>query len=375
MRRHDITRLVAGAGLAVAGLAACSDETASVLNPLENRSFNFVLTREATNLPRGTVRLTRAGGAISSATVQLQGLELLRDPYFYQVWLGTLNPATNTVTNWRPFNAQRRIRVRTDTTISAVGDFVPNVVTDTVLNVPGGFNEGGPGTLVQLDANAATRATIANTTTATAATVVLVTIDSNRAAPTPPDEAGTQGRLWARNVNSGTAAAVTTALSFGNFHADPAQQYVYLPSGRGRGSLLEGENILIINDSSLARPPRGYFYATTLVTRADGETFNNADTIVIGPQTAPFPDRDVSLFNADIEQVHPVVQVEFPNPQIFAAQTRVDGNTQAGLAGGNNPFRRVALVWVTLESKFGTDAASPAIILAGAAPPGVRLRD
>ena len=375
MRRQLISCLLAGAGLAATGMIGCSDETASVLRPLPIRSFNFILTREGQNVPRGTVVATRSSTAITSLSVEMQGLEVLRDPYFYQVWLGSLNPTTNTISNYRPLTAARFIRVTTDTTISPEGDFVPNTVTDTVLNVPGSFNAGGPGTLVRLEADAAALATVPRTTSSTAATVLLVTIDSVQGAPTPPDSVGSQGRLWARSINFGTTSTRTTALSFGNFHADPAQEYVFRAAGRGRGSLLENENILIVNDSSLARPPRGYFYATTLVTREDGETFFNLDTIPLGPQTAPFPDRDVSLFDADIEQVHPVVQVAMPNPQIFAAQTRVDGDEVDGLGGSGNPFRGVALIWVTLESKFGTEAASPVIILAGAAPPGIRTRD
>lgn len=373
MRRMSNPLTVAAALIISSGLAGCAAETSTVMEPLANRSFNFVLTREGINVPRGTVVLTRSGGTATSLTLQLQGIELLRDPYFYQAWLATYDAATRTVSNFVPLTSSRVITVTTDTSISEVGDFVPNTVTDTVFNQPGSFNRGGPGTQITLQANAAALAAIP--TSATASKVLLVTIDSNPGAPTAPDAVGSQVRLWARAINAGTAAAVTSPVRFGNFHADPALEYVFIPSGRGSGALLEGENILVVNDSALALPPRGYFYATHLVTREDGDNFNNLDTIPIGPQTAPFPDRDVSLYNADVEQVHPVVQVARPNPQIFAAQARVDGDELPGLAGSGNPFRGVALILVTLESKFGTEAASPVIILAGGAPPGIRLRD
>jgi hypothetical protein len=311
------------------------------------------------------------------------GLELLRDPYHYQVWMATHTTATNLLSDYRPLTATRLIRTTTDTSISEIGDFVPRVVIDTTHNFAGSFNAGGPGTqlVFEFDANALN---YFNGTRPTGTTrILLVTIDSNPAAPTVPDEVGSQGRLWARAISTAPAAPVapatvttrTTNLSFGNFHADPTQHYVYVPAGRGRGVLLENENILIIDDSSLSRPPRGYFYSTALVTREDDDNFNNLDTISLGPQTAPFPDRDVSLFNADVEQVHPVVQVALPNPQIFAAQARVDGDTLSGLAGTGNPFRGVALVLITLENKFGIEAISPATILLGTAPPGVRVRD
>ena len=372
MRRAFLPSMMAGL-LAAGGMMACSEETSTVLQPLPNRSFNFVLNKDGANVPRGTVVLARTATAATSLTITLQGLEVLRDPYHYQVWLATFNATTNTLSNYIPLGASRVITATTDTTISDVGDFVPNTVTDTVLNQTGAFNRGGPGTQVTIQANAATLAAIP--TAATASKVLLVTIDSNPAAPTPPDEFGTQARLWARSINTGTAATVTTALRFGNFHADPAQEYIFLVTGRGRGALLEGENILIVDDSALARPPRGYFYATQLFTREDDETFFNLDTIQLGPQTAPFPDRDVSLFDADVESVHPVVQTSLPNPQIFAAQTRVDGDSVAGLAGGDNPFRGVGLIVITLENKFGTDASSPVTILWAAAPPGIRARD
>ena len=370
--RRTLCHLMLAGLLVAGGVIACSEDTSTVLRPLPNRSFNFLLGREGINVPRGSVTLTRSGATATALTVQFQGLEILRDPYFYQVWIATFNPASNTVTDFVPVTATRVITVTTDTSISDVGDFVPRVVTDTALN-RANFNRGGPGALIMLQANAAALAAIP--AAATASKVLLVTIDSNSAAPTPPDEFGTQARLWARAINTGTAATVTTSLRFGNFHADPAQEYVFTPTGRGQGALLEGENVLTINDSSLARPPRGYFYAANLVTREDDDNFNNLDTIPLGPQTAPFPDRGVSLFNADVQQVHPVVQVALPNPQIFAAQTRVDGDTLSGLAGGDNPFRGVALVLITLESKFGTEAVSPVTILAGTAPPGIRMRD
>src|SRR5688500_10790499 len=358
MRRTLFPRLLAGALVVLGGTAACSEDTSTVVRPLPNRAFNFLLNREGTNIPRGTVVLTRSATAATALTVTFQGLEVLRDPYFYQVWLATFNSTTNTVGSFVPVTSTRVITVTTDTSISEIGDFVPRVVTDTALNLPGRFNRGGPGALITLQANAAALAAIP--TAATASKVLLVTIDSNPASPTPPDEFGTQARLWARSINTGTAATGTTSLSFGNFHANPAQQYVYSPTGRGRGALLENENILIVDDSALARPPRGYFYATALVTREDDDNFNNLDTIPLGAQTAPYPDRDVSLFNADVEQVHPVVQVALPNPQIFAAQARVDGDTIPGLPGAGNPFRGVALILITLENKFGTEATSPA---------------
>ena len=377
MRRMQISRIAVGVSLAGAGLlAACSQDTATILDPLPNRAFNFVLTREGTNVPRGQAIASRSSTGVNTLEIRLQGLEKLEDPYFYQVWSADFNTTTNAITDYRRLGSSTVRVITTDTTISEAGDFVP--ATDTVVstNVAGNFNEGGPGTLISLNVTAASLGEDPLTVGTGLNRLILVTIDSNAAAPTPPDEFGTQARLWARGITRPTATgSLTTNFQFGNFHANAAQQYVFLPAGRGRGAVLENENILVIDDSSLSRPPVGYYYAAALVTREDGDNFNNVDTIPLGPQHAPYPRRGTSLFNADIEQVDEVVQVEFPNPQIFAAQTRVDGDEVAGLATTGNPFRGVALVLVTLESKFGTDAVSPVTILAGAAPPGIRTRD
>jgi hypothetical protein len=384
MRRMQISRIAIGVSLAGAAmLGACSQDTATILDPLPNRAFNFVLTREGTNVPRGTVVTTRVNNSITAIDVQLQGLEVLRDPYYYQMWMATLYADGDTVNDYRQVPVARIITTQVDTSISAAGDFVPRTVVDTVLDQPGIFNRGGPGTLVRFELAAAARSYFYGARPAGTTRILLVAIDSNPAAPTPPDQFGTQGKLWVRSMNTAPAAPVapattttrSVAVSFGTFHGSPALEYVFVASGRGRGAVLENENILVVDDSSLSRPPVGYYYATALVTREDGDNFNNVDTIPLGPQHAPYPRRSTSLFNADIEQVDEVVQVERPNPQIFAAQTRVDGDSVPGLATTGNPFRGVALVLVTLESKFGTDAVSPVTILAGASPQGIRLRD
>ncbi len=384
MRRTHISRIAVGVSVAAASLlGACSDDTATVLDPLPNRAFNFVLTREGTNIPRGSVVTTRVNNSITSIVVQFQGLEILRDPYYYQAWMATHYTDGDSVTDYQPLPVARLITTQVDTTISLEGDFEPHIVVDTLLDQPGRFNRGGPGTLVRFELASAAITYFYGARPAGTTRILLVAIDSNPAAPTPPDQFGTQAKLWVRSMNTAPAAPAapattttrTVAVSFGNFHGDPDLQYVFVPAGRGRGAVLENENILVVNDSSLSRPPVGYYYATALVTREDGDNFNNVDTIPLGPQTAPYPRRNVSLFNADIEKVDEVVQVVLPNPQIFAAQTRIDGDDVPGLATTGNPFRGVALVLVTLESKFGTDAVSPATILAGAAPAGVRLRD
>src|SRR5688500_16574141 len=235
MQRTLFPRLLAGALLIVGGTAACSEDTSTVVRPLPNRAFNFVLTREGTNVPRGSVVQTRTNAVVTATVMDIQGLELLRDPYHYQVWMATHTTATNLLSDFRPLTATRLIRTTTDTSISEIGDFVPRVVIDTTLNFAGSFNSGGPGTrlVFEFNANALDYFNGARPTGTTR--ILLVTIDSNPAAPRVPDEVGSQGRLWARAISTAPAAPVapatvttrTTALSFGNFHADAAQQYVY----------------------------------------------------------------------------------------------------------------------------------------------------
>jgi hypothetical protein len=386
-----VRRAAYGATLAIAGLvaSACTDETANYLEPTNVRAYNFLLLREGTNLPRGTVATTRqftSSGTIA-ATVELRALEQLATGYFYQLWVA--DETAGKLSNFRPLESSQLFIFHTDTTISAEGDFVPNV--DTLYNVAGPgqyqFNYPataiGPGVLVRLIA--APLAVPAGTTRLS----VLVTVDNNQAAPTPPDSQGGGAKLWARNIvpaapaapvapATNTTTTASVAFSFGNLNTlttaatrPDSATYVYGASGRGQGAVLN-DDIMEVYDTLLARPPKGYFYQVHLASRDTNQSFNWRDTISLSPLTAP--NFTTSLFEADMQAVDPVVQTA-PLQLIYAAGTRLDADTVAGLLTTGNRFRGQSNFFITLENKNGIEAMSPNIILNGVLPEPIRFRE
>jgi hypothetical protein len=181
------------------------------------------------------------------------------------------------------------------------------------------------------------------------------------AAPTAP---GTVARpLWFRRPDNALTAAASGNLSFGYFSLDPSERYVYSPVGQ-RGRVYVRGNIMLVNDSSLARPPRGFYYAAYAVKRDDANTIT--DTLYFGAQTAPAPLRNLSLRNADVEIIDPLIQQGTP-PQILAASNRIEAGTVDGLpeVTNGNPFRELATAIVSLELKSGKpdERLGPAHIL------------
>ena len=379
--------------------SACNDDAATVLEPL-GRTFNFVLLKEGSNVPRASggsvVRSTTNTSTIGE--INIQGLEKLEGTAGYVLWSASIvddasTEATDdsTLTNIARFRTTDFLAVEVDTTINASGDFVPD--TDTLqrqqaVAVTPTFNFGGPGVTYTFRTNAAALGFQPHERN-----VIFVTAVADTANPEVPDASGSQARLWARFTAlapTGTATSRTTALAwkFGNFNPAAAKEYVFIASGRGRGALVPETNVLIVDDSLLARPPMGYYYETFLVKRDDNVVFNATDTISAGPQTAPPPRRNLSLYSADSNDIEGIVQDPpgFPSLQlIFAAATRVNctagtctnslGNPVPRLAATGNAYRRVANIYVTLEHKLGTALMSPAIILNGVAPPPIRTRD
>jgi hypothetical protein len=142
---------------------------------------------------------------------------------------------------------------------------------------------------------------------------------------------------------------------------------------------------MVINDSSLTRPPLGYYYAAYVV-KSDDVTNLPVDTVYLGPITAPFPNREISLRNADSVLVAPEVQVlvippnlagDWANPSpsaILAASTRVSADTVSALMGATGAFRGLTQVFITLESKNAAEGRlGPAILLRAGVPEIVRF--
>jgi hypothetical protein len=400
MKQGISFRVLAPACAALLTIAsACNDDTATILQP-RGRTYNFVLVKEGANGPRaagGVVTTSRAAAATAAqltstiAEITVQGLEKLQPPAGYVFWTAQIPapvaPSTdNTLANIQRLRTSDFLVIHVDTTISTQGDFIPH--TDTALRVNArtqtpAVNFGGPGVTYVIRTDSQALGFYPHTRNVIFMTPVA---DTSVAVSTPVD--GSAGRLWMRYTFAAPAAGASTATTatwfFGNFHPTTAKQYVFVMSGRGRGALVPDKNVLIIDDSLLARPPKGYYYETFLVKRdtVAAKKFFSMDTISLGPQTAPAPRRLISLYGADSAQVDQVVQAPVGLPQlqiIYAAATRVDADTfprlkTKPLTSTNNPYFGVSNVYVTLESKLGLPLMSPAIVLSAATPPPIYTR-
>lgn len=364
------------AGLIVAGaLGACEFDRATVLSPLGDPSYDFRLTADGRNVPRGTYRYVRAHDAghfpaiDTTLTLTLRGLEELTSG-IYKVWIGNVNPAAPADTGWQEILGDLTI-TRIDTSFTPEGDPIPDTVVVRSAASASTFTEGGPATQMHFNVNRTTRGGAITLNT------VLVSIEASDAATAP----STVRPLWvrvnegaiSRTIIPGTPPETTTVIipavppdtvthvrtgnvKFGNYALTIANEYLFTATGRGTAGIRG--NILIVDDSALARPPIGYYYATWVVRNdVDG---NPVDTLMLGEQTAPFPDRDVSLREADVSLVHPVV-LDFPM-SILAASNRIE-------LSGADPFLNFGALWVTLENKAGfEETAAPTIVLSGIVP-------
>ena len=337
---------IAALALVAAFAAACSPDRAVSLDPLGDPAYGVQLVLTPTNLPRGAVAFGAGATAQEdSLLITLRGLDSLETGH-YTVWIGDSAATTFTRADGD------LIVIRADTVLDAFGDPVEQPDTNIITGVSS-FQNGGPRHRMILDVSRAS-AGLGDTDPFG---LVVVTIEDAAGATTPSFEVSP---LW------GLRGAA--AMSFGHFDPDPANRYVYVPQGRGR-AYIRGD-IFLINDSSLTRPPQGYFLAAYAIKR-DADN-NITDTLYLGPQTSPYPRREISLRDADVEIVDPIVQTVTP-PQILAASVRADADTVSGLSG-DEPYLGFSEVFVTLESKAKPDSRmGPAILLRANIPDIVRF--
>lgn len=357
---------------------ACEDAYTGVDEPNGGVAYGFQLASDGRNVPSIALTYRRPAGTPqtppvdTSVTVTLRGLDSLTTRV-YQVWLADLNPDSTGLVN--VVKATGRLRwVRTDSSVNAEGDIVTTEVSQEIPAAGSSFTNGGPATRVEL------RLTRASTgTNVFTRQVVFVTLEQDANATTPGDVRP----LWARLSDRGgetaevipgpsgpvTIAATSSAAGrFGNFAPKPANEYRFVPVGRGRGDFLG--RVLTLDDSALARPPVGYYYAAALVKR-DSATSAVTDTLDLGAQTAPWPRRAVSLFDADVSTPDPVVQLV--PPSITAAASRIVADTVPGLVLDAHPYKGLAEARITLESKYGrADVVAPTVVVSGTVPGVVR---
>ena len=359
MSRLAARACVASLTLAIT-VAACNDDRATLTEFAQ--VYNAPLARVSQNVPRGTVvQNASATMATRAITITLQGLEALETAN-YHVWLATQTSDAGDTANTIPATGRLRI-ITTDTIIDPAGD--PQPQPDTVTRLGDfRFSEGGGNVTIQLRVDSASLAAAgAANTDPTAYNLVFVTIEPTQVT-TPTATA--PAPLWAR-LRGLTGTTRTATVRFGNFAPDPADEYQFLPAGRGIIGVWN--NVLVVDDSGLALPPEGYYYATAL-RREQGATGGPIDTAFfsLGPQKAPYPRRHISLENADVDQTIDETILSFP-PSIRAASERVQIDTipNAKLEG-DLPFLGFRDVRVTLEAKAGIDAPSPTVILLASFP-------
>lgn len=354
--RHPVLTFVAAIG-AVAAISACNSERAIATDPIGGPAYGIRLTNAATNLPRGTARFVVPTTGADTIRLSFAGLDSLSGASWV-IW------ASDTAgTTWYKLTGTLRA-VRTDTVTNALGDPEAQATSFTSVGVSS-FKQGGPRTAFTFTTTRAQSGIPAGQLG-----LVLISEETDAAATAP----GTVARpLWFRRQRDSLTTSASGNLNFGYFSTDPTERYVYV-SGAQRGRVYVRDDVMLVNDSSLARPPRGYYYASYAIKT---ESLNQPlDTIYLGAQTAPAPRRSLSLKDADISVVDPLVQLGTP-PQILAASTRVVAGELDGLPAvtTGNPFRQVARTIVSLELKTGkVDEArlGPAYVLSVDLPTVVR---
>ncbi|HKG93176.1 MAG TPA: hypothetical protein VKA84_14825 [Gemmatimonadaceae bacterium] len=343
--RRSASRAAAALGLlAAAGAAACDDGRTVVTQPFGPYSFNFRVVPDGRTIPKGTVTIAHTA-TDSSVTLLVQGIERLAGTAVYQVWLANAD-GTGLV------KAQGTLQeFRVDTVFTSLGDLKPDTVPVGAAATASSFSAGGSSTLVVLRVD---RASLGSNPLDKG--LVLVTVEESAAAAQPGDSRP----LWATY----TPTIEPKALTFGRWDSNPANQYIFVPIGRGQISV-RGD-VLLAYDSSLSRPPVGYYYATYVIRRNKDEAV--IDTVRIGELQAP--DGTTSLRSADSSSVHPVVQAK----SIVAGFNRVDARTAtSGLNAGPTPYKDFADYLITLENKHGDEQkASPSVILRGVVPAPIR---
>lgn len=359
MRRPLLFLLGAGA-LAV---GACKTERAIGNEPVGDPAYGIRFTIGGTNTPQGTVQYRGAATTATTATdtvrITIRGLDSLAGQARYTLWL-----RDSAATSFQRLTARIAI-TKTDTVINAQGDPVEQASTFTIPSTSS-FSNGGSNRSFVI-----TGGVPSGFAAGARAGLVLITIEDSPTATQPNPNRRPFWAARARYTPRGAAfTADTSAVRFGFWSAAPESLYVYV-IGPQRGRATFRGDVMVVNDSSLPRPPRGYFYATYLVKRDDANL--PIDTVYLGPQTSPPPRRDISLRDADSVIVDPLIQTS-PPPQILAAAARASADTTGGL-DVNVPFRGVADAFVTLELKnYKIDEArmGPAIVLGANVPTIVR---
>ena len=177
-----ILRIAAGL-IVVGALGACEFDRATVLSPLGDPSYDFRLTADGRNVPKGTLRFVRPFDAgefpaiDTTFTVTIAGLEALTSGV-YKVWLGNVDPDAPADDTWEEIAGEMTI-TQIDTSFTPEGDPLPDTVLVRAEPSASTFSEGGPATQVRFDVDRTTRGGSVTFNT------VLVSIEDSDAAASP----------------------------------------------------------------------------------------------------------------------------------------------------------------------------------------------
>lgn len=322
--RHG--RTAAAALVVVAAGAACSTDRATVFDPVGPNSYDFHLANApsvaAAGLPSGSVKVT--AGTPNTVTLKLDNLNRLSGGV-YKVWVAV--SASDQLTDVTPL-------VGDVTFTDADGNATTTTGTST-------FADGGAGTEVVLTAPLPA---------SPAFNVAFVSIESGTGTGTTPAAAMP---LW------GTLSTTSKALTFGTFAAKASDRYAYFINGHGEGGVRG--TTLVVDDTLIARPPVGYYYGAFLV-KGD-----ESDTLYLGELTAPFPRRNVSLRDADVSIVDPVVETS--PPVLHYASILFDG-TKANLKMPL-PYQGLDNFFISLIAKQGVQGELPPNVVTAATLPDI----
>jgi hypothetical protein len=366
--------LLAAGVIAVAASTACGNERSITTEPVGNLGFGTIFARVTTNLPRGTV--TFPVGIVASATpatdsviITLAGLDSLATGS-YTVWF-----ANDSATKFARAGAVNMVATRRDSSLNAAGD---PVFTNTTFPVTGAasFRNGGANISLRI---AASRISATPAMPATdSLTVVIVSIEAGAPGAAP----GEVRPLWARRSQAN--ASRVSSLRFGTFgrgiplvagNPGANQEFVVATNGAmtivPRGRVEVRGAIMILNDSNYFRPPVGYYYNAYGIKLDTTGKFTG--TTYLGRRTAPYPDRGISLYEAD--KSNPAPAVVFDSPRvIFAMASRLSADTIPD-AKGTPAWRNYGFVRVNLQAKAGIEGRmGPGQILEAVLPPSVRGR-
>ncbi|HKS07067.1 MAG TPA: hypothetical protein VJR92_12190 [Gemmatimonadaceae bacterium] len=328
-------RLLVVSSIFAAGLvAACDEKTSDLSDTVRPNAYGFQMVGQATNLPRGTARFRLPNGAQpESIVVTLRGLDSLGTG-FWTAWVGD-----SLGTTFVRITGDLSV-VRQDTTLNPLGQ-ADTTVNNFSFPAVSAISNGGTNQVMTWRFSRATSGVAATDSMQT----FLITMEDNNAATTP----GSRRFLWARRIEGGTGTAPGTnknaALKFGNFGSTTLTEYLYSAApARGRGYFQR--QIFSVNDSTLARPPLGFYYGIYM----HAQLYLPGDTLFVGPLRSPWPRRELSLQNADSLITDPEVVLSVP-PSILAAALRISGDT-LGMPT-SFPYAGYAFVRLNLVPKAG----------------------